>query len=193
MGLDLDSDEKARAKKPLFVPRRRRRERGQARPSCRTRPRSRRRPADHDARVFRARGVITPSGHLRAPADLHLQRARPGRVPRRVRPAGRALPQNGLIVDVRDNGGGHIYASEFTLQTMTPRQIAPEPVQFISTPLNLRICRRHKDNPAGIDLGPWFDSLDLATETGAAYSAAKPITPVDGANEIGQRTTARSC
>jgi len=97
-----------------------------------------------------------------------------------------ALPQNGLIVDVRDNGGGHIYASEFTLQTMTPRHISPEPVQFISTPLNLRICRRHKDNPAGIDLGPWLDSLDLATETGAAYSAAKPITPEDGANDLGQ-------
>ncbi|MDX6281120.1 MAG: hypothetical protein QOH03_2191, partial [Kribbellaceae bacterium] len=37
-----------------------------------------------------------------------------------------------------------------------------------------------------IDLGPWFDSLDLATETGAAYSAAKPITPEDEANAIGQ-------
>ena len=57
------------------------------------------------------------------------------------------LPQNGLIVDVRDNGGGHIYASEFTLQTMTPRRIAPEPVQFISTPLNLAICRRHTGQP----------------------------------------------
>ncbi|HET6738645.1 MAG TPA: S41 family peptidase, partial [Kribbella sp.] len=95
--------------------------------------------------------------------------------------------QNGLIVDVRDNGGGHIYASEFTLQTMTPRRIAPEPVQFISTPLNLKLCRRHQDNPAGIDLGPWFDSLDLAIETGAQYSAAKPITPEDGANDIGQQ------
>ena len=97
-----------------------------------------------------------------------------------------ALPQNGLIVDVRDNGGGHIFASEFTLQTMTPRRISPEPVQFISTPLNLRICRRHQDNPAGIDLGPWVDSLDLATEIGAAFSAAKPITPEDGANDLGQ-------
>ena len=66
------------------------------------------------------------------------------------------LPQQGLIVDVRGNGGGLIYASEFTLQTLTPRPIQPEPVQFINTPLNLQICRKHKDNPAGIDLGPWF-------------------------------------
>jgi hypothetical protein len=136
--------------------------------------------------VFRAREVVTSHGtfgHLRIftfsvtdPIAFRDEFVR----------LAAALPQNGLIVDVRDNGGGHIFASEFTLQTMTPRHISPEPVQFISTPLNLRICRRHKDNPAGIDLGPWFDSLDLATETGAAYSAAKTITPEDGANAIGQ-------
>jgi Peptidase family S41 len=93
-----------------------------------------------------------------------------------------------LILDVRGNGGGHIFASEFTLQTLTPRRIDPEPVQFIATPLNLRICRKHKDNPTGqIDLGPWFRSLDQATETGATFSAAVPITPQDGANAIGQQ------
>jgi hypothetical protein len=93
-----------------------------------------------------------------------------------------------LILDVRGNGGGHIFASEFTLQTLTPNRIDPEPVQFIATPLNLRICRKHKDNPTNqIDLGPWFRSLDQATETGATYSAAVPITPHDGANTIGQQ------
>jgi hypothetical protein len=97
-----------------------------------------------------------------------------------------ALPQNGLIVDVRGNGGGHLHASEFTLQTLTPHRIEPEPVQFIVTPLNLALVRRHKDNAHGIDLGPWFDSLDQATETGATFSAARPITPVAGANEVGQ-------
>jgi hypothetical protein len=98
------------------------------------------------------------------------------------------LPPDGLILDVRGNGGGHIFASEFTLQTLTPRRIVPEPVQFIATPLNLRICRKHKDNPSGqIDLGPWFSSLDQATETGATFSAAVPITPEEGANDIGQR------
>jgi hypothetical protein len=60
-------------------------------------------------------------------------------------------------------------------------------VQFIATPLNLRICRQHKENPTGqIDLGPWFRSLDQATETGATFSAAFPITPEGGANAIGQ-------
>lgn len=96
------------------------------------------------------------------------------------------LPQNGLIVDVRGNGGGHLHASEFTLQTLTPRAITPEPVQFIATPLNLALCRRHAAGAEGIDLGPWFPSLDQAIETGATFSAAYPITPQDGANALGQ-------
>jgi C-terminal processing protease CtpA/Prc len=187
MGLDLDSDEKARAKKALYVREVVSLEKGQTSAELTT-------PvavggadlATTMPGVFRAREVVTAHGtfgHLRIftfsvtdPVAFRNEFVR----------LAAALPQNGLIVDVRDNGGGHIYASEFTLQTMTPRHISPEPVQFISTPLNLRLCRRHKDNPAGIDLGPWFESLDLATETGAAFSAAKPITPEDGANDIGQ-------
>ncbi|MGW7682803.1 S41 family peptidase [Kribbella sp. NPDC054772] len=187
MGLDLDSDEKSRAKKALYVRDVVDLERGRSSVELAT-------PAAVEGAdlpttmpgVFRAREVSTPYGtfgHLRIftfsvqdPVAFRDEFVR----------LTTALPQNGLIVDVRDNGGGHIYASEFTLQTMTPRRVAPEPVQFISTPLNLRICRRHKDNPSGIDLGPWFDSLDLAIETGAQYSAAKPITPEDGANDLGQ-------
>ncbi|MFC6156167.1 S41 family peptidase [Kribbella jiaozuonensis] len=187
MGLDLDSDEKSRAKKALYVRDVVELERGQSSAELAT-------PAAVAGAdlpttmpgVFRAREVVTSSGnfgHLRIftfsvqdPVAFRDEFVRLAAI----------LPQTGLIVDVRDNGGGHIYASEFTLQTMTPRRISPEPVQFISTPLNLKICRRHKDNPAGIDLGPWFDSLDLAIETGAQYSAAKPITPEDGANDVGQ-------
>ena len=187
MGLDLDSDEKSRARKVLYLQDVVALESGQS--SAELRAPVAVGQADLPTTmpgVFRAREVVTSHGtfgHLRIftfsvtdPVAFRNEFVR----------LSAALPQDGLIVDVRDNGGGHIYASEFTLQTMTPRHISPEPVQFISTPINLRICRRHKDNPAGIDLGPWFDSLDLATETGAAYSAAKPITPEDGANDLGQ-------
>ncbi|WUJ68429.1 S41 family peptidase [Kribbella soli] len=187
MGLDLDSDEKSRAKKALYVRDVVELERGQS--SAELAAPAAVAGADLPTTmpgVFRAREVVTSSGnfgHLRIftfsvqdPVAFRDEFVRLAAI----------LPQNGLIVDVRDNGGGHIYASEFTLQTMTPRRISPEPVQFISTPLNLKICRRHKDNPAGIDLGPWFDSLDLAIETGAQYSAAKPITPEGGANDVGQ-------
>jgi hypothetical protein len=101
----------------------------------------------------------------------------------------RLLPQNGLILDVRGNGGGHIWASEFTLQTLTPHRITPEPTQFVTTPLNLRICQAHAEPSDPVRLGPWVPSIEQATETGASFSAAFPITPEDGANQIGQRYT----
>ena len=187
VGLDLDSDEKSRAKKLLFVPDVVDLEHGRSSAVLDA-------PAAVSGAdlpttmpgVFRAREVTTKHGtfgHLRI-FTFHV----PNAVAIRdefIRLAA-SLPQHGLIVDVRDNGGGLIFASEFTLQTMTPHRISPEPVQFVSTPLNLQICRRHRDNPVGIDLGPWFESLDFATETGASFSAARPITPEDGANDVGQ-------
>jgi C-terminal processing protease CtpA/Prc len=188
LGVDLDADETSRARTLLFAPQ----VAGQAQadePPALTTARA---TAGQDVPtgmpgVFRARSVKTASGtfgHLRiftfSVSDP------PGFVEEFVRLVA-LLPPDGLIVDVRGNGGGHIFASEFTLQTLTPRRILPEPVQFIATPLNLRICRKHKDNPTNqIDLGPWFRSLDQATETGATFSAAFPITPQDGANAIGQ-------
>jgi Peptidase family S41 len=186
-GLDLDSDEKTRARKVLYVPKVVALEEqmsGAAAPK----------PEAVDASdvatsmpgVFRARTVQTSHGtfgHLRVftfsvrdPIEFRDEF---------VRLAG-LLPQEGLIVDVRDNGGGLIYAAEFTLQTLTPRRISPEPVQFLSSDLNLRICERHKDNPSGIDLGPWYESLYEATQLGSTFSAAFPITPEEGCNAIGQ-------
>ncbi|MET9629179.1 S41 family peptidase [Lentzea sp. NPDC006480] len=181
-GVDLDSDEKARAKKLLHAPKVVAAEAsGEAVAMSVTDV-----PTTMPG-VFRARPVVTPSGtfgHLRI-FTFSVDDPQ-GFLKEFVRLAA-LLPQNGLIVDVRDNGGGHIFASEFLLQTMTPRTISPEPVQFLSTPLNLRICRRHADGPTGqIDLGPWFPSLDTSTETGQAFSCAHTITPVDGANAMGQ-------
>ncbi|MEW9550426.1 S41 family peptidase [Nonomuraea sp. NPDC050783] len=138
--------------------------------------------------VFRARSVATGSGtfgHIRV-FTFNVQDP-DGFVREFVRLIG-LLPQNGLIVDVRGNGGGHIHASEFTLQTLTPRPITPEPAQFITTPLNVRICAQHEQNPTGqIDLGPWCPSMNQALETGAVYSGGFSITPADGANVLGQQ------
>lgn len=184
MGVDVEADEVGRAKTLLYAPEVAGHEMsGEA-------GRFAVGAADHPTSmptVFRAREVSTPSGtfgHLRIftfsvndPAPFVAEFIRLVEL----------LPQNGLILDVRGNGGGHIHASEFTLQTLTPQPIVPEPVQFSATPLNLRVCRQHQDNPLGIDLGPWVKSLDQALETGAGFSAAFPITPVDGANRIGQR------
>lgn len=189
LGLDLEADDTGRAKKLLFAPDVVARERSGRKAKLSTKP------AEEGAEVpstmpgvFRARSVVTSSGaygHVRIfTFSVNDPDAFVAEFVRLIE----LLPQNGLIIDVRGNGGGHIYASEFTLQTLTARRIVPEPVQFINTPLNLAICRQHATNPTGqIDLGPWFASIEQSLQTGAAYSGAFPITPEDGANAIGQR------
>jgi uncharacterized protein (DUF779 family) len=98
-----------------------------------------------------------------------------------------ALPPDGLIIDVRGNGGGVINCGEFILQTLTPRRIEPEPLQLINTRLNLDICRRHDSTSTWTDLSPWVESMTQALQTGATFSAGFPISDPVQCNEIGQK------
>ncbi|MEU5049209.1 S41 family peptidase [Streptomyces sp. NPDC021096] len=185
-GLDLDADETNRAKLALFAPGALARERSAAQGTADLPEPRQGELVTTMSTVFKAREVRTSFGtfgHIRiftfnvqSPAEFVKEFVRLIRL----------LPQNGLVVDVRENGGGHIHAAEFTLQTLTPRRIVPEPVQFLNTPLNLRICGRHRGDPA-IDLGPWVASMEQAVELGTAFSSAFSITPEDGANAIGQQ------
>lgn len=93
------------------------------------------------------------------------------------------FPQEGLIIDVRGNGGGKIRAGERLLQLFTPRTIKPERFEFINTPLNLEICRLA---PKDWNLSRWVDSIAEAVVTGATYSSGFPLTSEDSCNEIGQ-------
>src|SRR5262249_27873065 len=79
-----------------------------------------------------------------------------------MRLAGR-LPREGLIIDVRGNGGGYIEAGERLLQLLTPRRIKPALFEFISTQVNLELCRRA---PQDWEFYPWADSLAQAVVTG---------------------------
>ena len=97
------------------------------------------------------------------------------------------LPQDGLIVDVRGNGGGLIYAGEQLLQTLTPRRIEPSRFQFINTRKTLRLCRTYTASNPHLDLSPWKRSLEDAVRTGAIYSRAFPISKPEACNNIGQR------
>jgi C-terminal processing protease CtpA/Prc len=192
LGVDLDLDQTNRAKTLLFAPQvvdQAQADRSSALTTI---------PAAAGEEVptlmpglFRARNVPTSSGtfgHIRIFSfNLRLVGVTPDQfVAEFIRLIG-LLSQSGLIVDVRGNGGGHIWASEFTLQTLTPRRIVPEPTQFINTPLNLRICRNHREKDDPFQLWPWIQSMDQATETGATFSAAFAITPEDRANAIGQQ------
>ena len=90
------------------------------------------------------------------------------------------MPKNGLIIDVRGNGGGLIWAGERLLQLLTPNPIEPCRLQFICTPANLELCNAPS-------LQSWLPSLSRAAETGAPFSASFPITPPERCNDIGQR------
>jgi Peptidase family S41 len=99
------------------------------------------------------------------------------------------LPQNGLIIDARDNGGGQISAAEQLLQMLTPQTITPEGAQFISTELTRRLCQLNAPSRTvpGVNLSPWLSSLKQAPDTGAAFSGIHPISDPAMCNRIGQR------
>ena len=184
IGIDLDLDEAQRARKLMFAP-----DVAAAELAGGTRP-----PSPDGAEiptgmpsVFRARRVTVHGvdyGHLRI---FTFNVESPGAFVAEFVRLATELPGSGLIVDVRGNGGGHIWAAELALQTLTPATITPEPAQFINTTLNGELCRQHDQGQGGIDLGDWLPSIEQSVETGAPYSNAYPITPADLANAVGQR------
>ncbi|WP_367873743.1 S41 family peptidase [Luteolibacter sp. Populi] len=97
------------------------------------------------------------------------------------------LPREGLIVDVRGNGGGVIHNGELILQTLTPHHIEPETLQFLNSPLNREICQKNGPASGWADLSAWVGSIDQALKTGAAFSAGFPITDPVKCNDIAQR------
>jgi hypothetical protein len=99
-----------------------------------------------------------------------------------------ALPQQGLIIDVRGNGGGLIFAAERLLQVLTPRRIEPQKAQFVNSAVNLQICRNHGPSSRipDLDLGSWISSIQQAVETGTTFSLGFPITEPALCNDRGQ-------
>ncbi|HEX2783839.1 MAG TPA: S41 family peptidase [Ilumatobacteraceae bacterium] len=93
------------------------------------------------------------------------------------------LPQDGLIIDLRGNPGGLIWAAERLLQLFTPRPISPTRFSIIATDLT----RTMTDAPQNrSSLSPWRRTLLDAIGTGEVYSQSVPITPYERCNDIGQ-------
>ena len=186
LGLDVEADIKQQARKMLYAP--------QAVADAKRRRRLTRRAASpgetlvtNMSGILNAKSVTTPSGEFGYIRIYSFNVNDPAAFIDEFTRLAELLPQDGLIVDVRGNGGGHIYASEGLLQLLTPVEITPEPTQFINTALNGKICDRHKMNVVGIDLGPWVESIKRSVETGAIYSRGYPITPPEVANARGQK------
>lgn len=95
----------------------------------------------------------------------------------------RALPQDGLIIDIRDNPGGFIYAAERMLQLFTPNPITPTKFALRATRLTAAMSRATFNQS---DLGPWRESLTTAESTGEPYSSHIPITSIEQCNDVGQ-------
>lgn len=188
LGFDLQTDVTNQAKKVLFAPKAVAAERKMAKTALK-RAKASGATATTMPTVFRHETVSTGHGKFGYIRIFTFNvRSADEFVAEFIRLA-ESLPQNGLIIDVRGNGGGLIYAAERLLQVLTPKHVEPGRAQFITTPLILKICRLHAPSPLSpdFDLTPWINSIKQAVVTGATYSLGYPITSEDSCNEIGQK------
>ena len=94
------------------------------------------------------------------------------------------LPDLGLIVDLRGNPGGLIWAAERALQLFTPRRISPVRFSWRATDLTRALAAGPGD-PLGV--ARWGPSLRDAVSTGELYSQPLPMTDPESCNDRGQR------
>jgi C-terminal processing protease CtpA/Prc len=95
----------------------------------------------------------------------------------------RRLPDRGLIIDLRDNPGGFIWAAERMLQLFTPNRVTPTKFALRATHLTSAMAQAAFNQS---ELAAWAESLLTAEQTGEPYSSHLPITPPDICNDIGQ-------
>ena len=94
------------------------------------------------------------------------------------------LPDKGLILDLRGNPGGLIWAAERLLQLFTDRRIAPTRFSLLASD----VTRAMAASPFNrLELEPWLPSLEAAITTGEAYSQPLPLTDPEWCNDIGRR------
>ena len=93
------------------------------------------------------------------------------------------LPDRGLILDLRDNPGGLIWAAERMLQLFTPDRITPTRFALRATVLTAAMAAAPFNQG---ELGPWAESLGIAASTGEPYSSHLPITSIEQCNDLGQ-------
>lgn len=93
------------------------------------------------------------------------------------------LPDRGLILDLRDNPGGFIWAAERLLQLFTPHPVTPTKFALRATHMTAAMAGAAFNQA---ELAPWAESLFSAEQTGEPYSSHLPITSQEQCNDLGQ-------
>jgi hypothetical protein len=91
-----------------------------------------------------------------------------------------ALPQQGLIVDLRGNPGGLIWAAERSLQLFTTTRIQPTRFSLAATPLTRQMADSAFNR---LELEAWNPSLQDAVSTGELYAQPLPLTDPGWCND----------
>jgi hypothetical protein len=94
------------------------------------------------------------------------------------------LPKRGLIVDLRANPGGLIWAAERLLQLFTDNPVTPTRFALLASPLTRAMAASPFNR---LELHQWAPSLEAATATGEPYSQPLPLTDPEWCNDLGRR------
>jgi hypothetical protein len=94
------------------------------------------------------------------------------------------LPERGLIVDLRTNPGGLIWAAERLLQLFTDDRVTPTRFSLLASPLTRAMAESPFNRQ---ELHQWAPSLEAAIATGELYSQPLPLTDPEWCNDLGRR------
>ena len=94
------------------------------------------------------------------------------------------LPERGLIVDLRANPGGLIWAAERLLQLFTDGPVTPTRFALLASPLTRAMAASPFNR---LELQQWAPSLEAAIATGEPYSQPLPLTDPGWCNDLGRR------
>lgn len=90
------------------------------------------------------------------------------------------LPRDGVIVDLRGNPGGLVWAAERMLQLFTKEPIHPTRFSLVASPLTRAMAQSPFNR---MELEAWAPSLEDAVSTGDLYSQPLPLTDPEWCNE----------
>jgi len=95
----------------------------------------------------------------------------------------RELPADRLILDLRANPGGLIWAAERLLQLFTDETILPTRFSLLATPLTRAMAESAFNR---LELDAWVESLTDAVSTGEVYSQPLALTDPQWCRDVGR-------